>query len=232
MSDEVVTESESVRVLVSIPNQHWIHKLVVHRIMRLLLDGRYKLNIIFPSHKPFENNLHHIINDFVDGDYDFWLTMDSDNPPERNPLDLIELNKDIIGCPTPIIHFDKDNLGDAPVYWNAYDYVPKADAYRPHSPLEGLQQVDAVGTGCVLFAKRVFQHPEMRKGVFSRKLNRDGTVDKGNDISFCERARENGFEIYAHYDYFCGHINEIEVNEMVEQWRAFMKKNTVPNPKP
>jgi hypothetical protein len=212
------------KVLISFPNEHWLHKTVVHRMLKLQADDRYKTSIIMPSHKPFENNLHHIIVDFLKGDYDYWLTIDSDNPPENNPLDLIQLDKDIIGCPTPIIHFDKDHLGDAPVYWNAYDYVPEADAYSPHKEMEGLQRVDAVGTGCVLFARRVFEHPEMQKGCFTRKLNLDGTVNKGNDISFCERARKNGFEIYAHYNYFCSHENEVDINEMVKHYQALFER--------
>ena len=118
-------------------------------------------------------------------------------------------------------------MGQSPVYWNAYDYVPEEDAYKQHTPFIGLQKVDAVGTGCVLFARRVFEHPEFRKGAFTRKLNEDGTVDKGNDLSFSERARDCGIEFYAHYDYPCGHVNEIEINEMVEQWKAFYTHNPI-----
>lgn len=215
---------EKPKILVSVANVNWIHKTVVNRLLRLQQDGRYKLSIILPTHKPYENNLHHIVNDVLSGGYDFWLNIDSDNPPEKNPLDLVELNKDVIGLPTPIIHFDKAHPGDAPVYWNAYDYVKDADAYKPHSVYEGLQRVDAVGTGCVLFARRVFEHPEMQKGCFTRKLNFDGTVNRGNDISFCERAIQAGFEIYAHFDYFCSHQNEIDVNEMVEMYKMFFDK--------
>tara|TARA_Y100000310_G_C20698933_1_gene827872 strand:- start:3192 stop:3836 length:645 start_codon:yes stop_codon:yes gene_type:complete len=204
---------------------HWVHKGVVRKLLMLQLDGRYKLSIIMPSHKPFENNLHHIRNDFIKSTCDYWLTIDADNPPSQNPLDLVELDKDIMGFPTPIIHFDRKSLGDQPVYWNAYDYVKHADSYRPHTPFEGLQKVDAVGTGCVLFARRVFENKELQKGAFNRKLNPDGTVYKGNDISFCERAREQGFEIFAHYDYPCDHMNELSVNEMIEQFKAFINKN-------
>lgn len=213
-----------IKVLISVTNEHWIHKTVVNRLLRLQQDARYNLRIILPSHKPYENNLHHIVKDVLSDGYDFWLNIDSDNPPERNPLDLIELDKDIIGLPTPIIHFDKDHLGDAPVYWNAYDYIKEADAYKPHSVYVGLQRVDAVGTGCILFARRVFEHPNMQLGCFTRKLNLDGTVNKGNDISFCERATENGFEIYSHFDYFCSHQNEIDVNEMVEMYSKLFEK--------
>jgi hypothetical protein len=190
------------RVLISVTNEHWIHKMVVKRMLQLIQDTRYEIRIIMPSHKPY----------------------DSDNPPEKNPLDLVALNKDVIGLPTPVTHFDGKGTGDTPVYWNAYDYQPEFDAYKPHGVFKGLRKVDAVGTGCVLFSRRVFEHPEMQKGCFTRKLNPDGTVDKGNDISFCERAIENGFEIYAHYDYFCGHFSEIEINEMVKHYKELFEK--------
>ena len=105
-----------------------------------------------------------------------------------------------------------------PVYWNGYDYVPGEDAYKEHEEKDGLQRVDAVGTGCVLFARRVFENKELQKGAFVRKLYPDGRVEKGNDISFCERAREQGFEIYCHYDYLCMHFKELELNEVIKAY--------------
>ena len=211
------------KVLITVTNEHWIHKTVVRRLLQLFQDTRYDIKLIMPSHKPYENNLHHIVNDVLKGGYDFWLNIDSDNPPEKNPLDLIELDKDVIGMPTPVAHFDGKYTGDFPVIWSAFDYHPEHDAYKPHHTMGGLRKVDVVGTGCVLFARRVFEHPEMQKGCFTRKLNKDGTVDRGNDFSFCERARDSGFEIYAHYDYFCGHFSELEMNEMVMHFRQFFE---------
>jgi len=198
---------------------HWIHKLVVYKILLLMGDGRCKINLIMPSHKPYVNNLHYIVNDFMEGNYDFWLNIDADNPPIQNPLDLVALNKDIIGLPTPIWHFTGKKKGERPVYWNAYDYVLDDRAYREHQVREGLQEVDAVGTGCILISRRVFEHSEMRKAPFARKWNEDGTVDKGNDISFCERAKANGFKIYCHFDYPCDHMSELSMNETVRAFR-------------
>jgi len=217
----------SMKILVSVPNTGYIHKQVVFVLLRLQLDTRYKLTIILPTHNPYENNLHHIVKDFAEGDYDFWLNIDSDNPPLENPLDLVELDKDILGLPTPVVHMDDKHLGDSPVYLNAYDYVPEKDAYKMHTPTEGLQKVDAVGTGCVLYSKRVFENPKMRQAPFLRKVLPDGRVDKGNDISFCERARENGFEIWAHYVYQCRHYNEVDALEMDKHYKAFFKKNPI-----
>jgi len=208
-------------VLITVPNLQWIHKLVVHRLLLIQQDGRYRTTIQMPSNKPFENNLHHIINEFMAGTWDFWLSMDDDNPPERNPLDLVELDKDIIGLPTPIWYYT-GKKGERPIYWNAYQFDPDTGAYREWPVREGLQRVDAVGTGCILISRRVFKDPEMRKGAFSRKLNPDGTVDKGNDISFCERARDRGFEIYCHYDYPAEHISEVPLNEVARSINGMM----------
>jgi len=212
-------------VLITVPNQHQIHKTVTACLMKLQQDKRYRLKFEFPSHKPYENNLHHIINTFLNGSYDFWLNIDSDNPPMKNPLDLIELDKDIIGLPTPVWHFlDDGKKQERPVYWNAYDYVSNKDAYSEHNPRNGLQQVDAVGTGCILIARRVFLNENMQKGAFTRKLYKDGTVKKGNDISFCERARNQNFEIFCHYDYPCQHFNNLELNEVVRAFRNLYEK--------
>ena len=156
------------------------------------------------------------------GDWNLWLSMDADNPPEQNPLDLVELDRDVIGCPTPIWHYTGEKPGERPIYWNAYQYDPDTGAYREYPWRTGLQEVDAVGTGCLLMARRVFENPEMRKGAFARKLNADGTVERGNDISFCERAREQGFKIWCHYDYPAEHISEIPLNECARAFKALV----------
>ncbi len=214
------------KVLISFPNTGYIHKLVFMAGMRLISDRRYDIKIIVPTHNPYENNLHHIVNDFIGGNYDYWLNIDADNPPMNNPLDLIELDKDIIGCPTPVYHFTNKVKGERPWYENAYQYSPMEKAYREYPDKQGLQKVDAVGTGCILIARRVFDHPEMRKGAFTRKLNKDGTVNKGNDISFCERATENGFQIFAHFDYRCQHFNELEMHEVIRAFHGVYTNGT------
>ena len=214
------------RVLVSFPvspSDPKLHKSVVFTSWRLLADKRYQLTMEIPSHKPFENNLHKIVEDFLKENYAFWLSIDADNPPRKNPLDLIKLNRDIIGLPTPVWHYI-GKPGERPIYWNAYDYVPNEGAYKEHNPKIGLQKVDAIGTGCFLVSKRVFLHKKMQ-GAFTRILNKNGTVLKGNDIAFCERARYCGFDIYAHYDYPCDHFTNLNLNEVTQAFEQLYKGN-------
>jgi hypothetical protein len=203
-------------VLVSFPSDPghpYYHKTVSNVMWKLAQDDRYNLTAIWPTHKPYEHNLHRIIKDFLKGDFDFWLNIDSDNPPLNNPLDLVDLNRDIIGLPTPVWHMI-DKKGERPIYWNGYDYVEEEDAYREHMPRKGLQKVDAIGTGCFLLHKRVFLDKEMQKSPFMRTWLEDGIVYKGNDMSFCEKAKRRGFEIHCHYDYPCDHFSELSLNEI------------------
>lgn len=217
------------RVLVTFPTdpRHpYLHKQVVMTSWKLLVDGRYKLHFSCPSHRPFENNLHHIIKDFVAGEFDYWLSIDHDNPPLGNPLDLIELDIDIVGFPTPIWHYE-GKVGETPVYWNGYDYDPREDAYRQHLSREGLQEVDAIGTGCFLVARRVFDSPEMRHGAFQRTWNEDGTVRLGADLAFCQRAKRLGFRIYCDYQRPCRHFGEHDLHEIVTAFRGLYEGEKV-----
>ena len=201
------------KVLVTVPNIHWIHRHVVHSLLALQVDRRYRLRIELPCNKPYENNQHHIVEDFLKGDDEFWLSIDADNPPLNNPLDLVQLDRDVVGLPTPVYHWTGQS-GERPIYWNVYKKSLKDDGYHEHQDRTGLQRVDAIGTGCFVIARRVFEHPALQQGAFARKLNANGTVHKGNDISFCERATEAGFEIYAHFDYPCRHFCEIDLHDM------------------
>lgn len=205
-------------VYVAVPTEGNIHKLVSLALLKMQHDTRYRLRIAHPSHSPSDNNRHHIFNDFLAGGEDYLLMIDSDNPPINNPLDLIEMDRDIMGFPTPVWHFTGKIKGERPIYENVYKYVPDEDAYTEWPIKDGLQKVDAIGTGCILIARRVLEHPGMRKGANQRTLNEDGTVNKGGDIMFCETARQCGFNVYAHYNYRCQHFVELELQEVA---RAF-----------
>jgi len=214
------------KILVSVPNTGFIHKMVTLVLLKLQHDPRYDLKIIMPTWRPYEHNLHRIVRDFIKDNCHFWLNIDSDNPPLNNPLDLVELERDIIGLPTPVWHYTGEKKGERPYYHNVYRYDKKARGYKEYSDKEGLQRVDAVGTGCILISKRVFLNSEMQKSPFSRKYDEEGIVTLGNDLAFCERAARNGFEVYAHYGYPCDHFNELSMNEMIVATNGMVRDGT------
>lgn len=131
--------------------------------------------------------------------------IDSDIVPQRNPLDLVDLDKDVIGCPCPQWH--KTDL-----YWVAMDRVK--GGYRQVSAdlRKGLQEVDAVGTGCILIAKRVLTKI---KAPFMVNWLPNGTQGLGSDFYFCEKSKKAEFKIWVHWDYPCSHLKEIDMLDIL-----------------
>ena len=138
---------KKISVYMTVPNgSGWLHKHVHFALIKILQDQRYRIRHDCPTHSPYVDNLHACMNDFLKGGEDFWLTMDDDNPPTKNPLDLIELDCDIIGMPTPVWH--SAVKGDRPYYFNALD--AEDGGWKPHEFItSGIEEVDAVGSGCM-----------------------------------------------------------------------------------
>ena len=210
----MLPEGYKPKVLITIPTTGWVHKCCVFSIVRLLNDRRVVVDYTLPTDRPYESNLNGIVKYFLKTSFDYWITFDSDNPPIKNILDLVFLDLDIVGCPTPVWANMKN--GDFPMYWNALDEKP--DGWTPHKPLDGLQKVDAVGSGCMVIARRVLE--KMEKPLFFRKWDKDGIAIEGHDYNFCRKAKDQGFKVWAHYDYPCYHFNEIEVHETAQAYKA------------
>lgn len=201
-------------VYITVPNGNgWLHKMVHFAVCKMLADRRYQIRHDCPTHSPYVNNLHHCVKDFLNGGEDYWLSIDTDNPPINNPLDLIEYDCDVVGCPTPV--WCNKVKGDRPYYFNALLWDEGEQAYRPHENTNGLQEVDAIGSGCMLIARRVILKLKDQQ-PFMRQWNQDGTVEVGGDYSFCQKAKKTGFKIWTHFSYPCHHFNEVSLIEVIE----------------
>jgi SAM-dependent methyltransferase len=211
------------KVTLSIPNQGNICAELSEYSIMLATDGRYELSIDFRQGGPIDSNRNKIIRDFLKHeDQEYLIMIDSDNPPffSNNILDLIELDKDIMICPTPMWKGSLEKLksGKQPFMFNTMVEIrDKGWAENPYPG--GLKEIDAGGSGCIVIARRVL---EKVKPAFSRIYDEDGIAKVGSDFLFCKRAKEVGFSIWAHYDYVCHHYKR---RDMTEMWRYIMLRD-------
>ena len=211
------------KVLLTVPCTGSLRKELAAAIMCMTRDPRCSVDVRFQSERPYEHSLNLLARQAADGEYDFWLTFDDDQCPITNPLDLVELNLDVVSCPAPIWMPDKSP--HYPVVWNAFDDLG-GENYRAHQPMSGLQEVGIVGSGALLITRRVFESLER---PFLIDWDAAGRKLAGPDIAFCRRAREAGFKIWCHYDYPCRHYVVTDIAE-VGDWiaRHFSIKQKVP----
>ena len=218
------------KVLLAIPNVGDAAVELTTSVLNIIKESSASHDILWRPHKGKCNEHAYmcIANNLRESDCDYLLQIDADNPPLRNPLELIDLDKDIISCPTPTWKFVKD-VETSPIQWNAYEWVPEKQEHISIAPGDGLQEVDAVGAGCVLIHRRVFMDPLMRREAWHRRWREDnGTCWMGLDLAFCQRARTLGFKVFAHWGYPCSHFNRVDllqVQEGFKQWVAFMDEN-------
>lgn len=203
------------RVLLSLPHMgtsHVANSAAVESV--LLRDDRVQLHVVRCSGVPFSSNMNQVIREFLKGDWDYWINLDEDQAPINNPIDLVFLDRDVIGLPTPAFKLVPGDKG-LPFYWNVYAWDEQNQTYRPHQARKEdgpLQEVDAVGSGCWVVARRVL---EAIKEPMTIQCDEDGVVKIGGDLSFCGKARAAGFKVYAHYDYPSRHFKTVDLYEVM-----------------
>lgn len=196
------------KIYIACLNQGWLRVELTNLLIILSHDFRFEIKIIYPNHRPVDNNHNIIVKKFLETDYDFLLLFGDDGCPLKNPLDLVLLDKDIVVCPTP--QWNDSDTG-FPIYWIAMEKV--TDGYKEYKKKEGLQEVDAVGSGNMLISRRVLEKVE---APFMRKWDKDGIAELGLDFNFCEKAKEKGFKVWAHYDYPSCHFKELNLIDVLK----------------
>lgn len=195
------------KVLVTVLNQGWIRPELSVALQNIAKDPRVETTIMHTNIRPSESNRNFTCKTMLEEGYDYLLTIDHDNVPLKNPIDLILLGKDVIGMPYPAWNMSDPNF---PIYLVAMDRVE--GGYKEHKDKNGLQEVDAVGSGCMIISRKVL---EKVKEPFLRKW-KDGFAVTGLDFYFCEKAKEKGFKIYCHYDYLVDHFKEISLIDVLK----------------
>lgn len=166
------------KVQLSIPTRGTIRiELVLYLLNVLQSEFHHKLELGFMDAQPYANARAHIVRKFLSGDAEWLWMLDDDVVPHGNMLNYIteDFDLDVVGLSCPIY---KDNV----IAWSAGE------------PNGKFVEVDHVGAGCVLIARRVL---EVVQTPFLEVWNNDGTLALGEDLAFCDRIKnETQFKIW------------------------------------
>lgn len=148
---------------------------------------------------------------YMEGDWLFFLDDDQTFEPDVL-LQLLDRNVDIIQALTP-----RRTEPFAPIAFKEINgrYV---DTPPDEIAESGISEVAAVGCGCMLIRRHVFEKVE---GPWF-ETNGYGETD---DLYFCRKARAAGFKVWLDSDNRCGHmvVGEVRPYYLAKQWTATLK---------
>lgn len=180
------------RILISIATKRNLHaELVKWLLTSYSDDSPHGVDIVnVPEPLSHARNLQ--VKRFLESDYDVLFIVDSDCVPPRTALKLIEdLNLPILSIPHPAVKLGADGQEERALMM--LDKVP--GGYRSHFPVEGLQEVDAVGCSGLAIKREVFHR--LKEPYFRFLFDDHGFLIQGEDFDFCDRAKKAGFKIYV-----------------------------------
>lgn len=195
-----------VRALLAVPTRGYVWFETAMQIGHLEpIYYREKLSVANVRNK--------ICHDFLEnkhGQRDVLYMIDDDViPPHKKFAErMLSAPFDVVGCPVPM-----SKMPDLPVVLNCFNKNKDGNWVTAQNtlPEEGNVEVDAVGTGLIMIRKHVLEHPEMVK-PFDQLLTDEGTIQVGQDINFCIRAKKLGFTVGVCADLICDHFVNLHLN--------------------
>lgn len=171
-----------------------VHVCTAKMLLHMSVDPRAEVEFIFVQHSPTDSARNEVIKQFLEGDFDYLISVDDDNGCVRNPIDLCFLDKELIFMPTPI-------------------YKGKEIKLNVHYLTEGkgLQEIAKAGTGGFVLSRKAAK--KIPKPLFKIKYKK-GICTMGEDIYFSEKAAKY-FKIYAHNSYPCHHMKNTDLLDSV-----------------
>lgn len=195
------------KVYLAILTMGTVRKELALKLIRWCKETPHDIFIEFTEEKPCAHARNNIVKKFLESDNQWLLMIDEDVVPSRNPLTMIEFDKNICVAPCPIYQYG--------VRWNIYR-LDKKGYWQPIKLEKGLIEIDAAGTGCVLLKRKVL---EKIRAPFEREFNEDGTEKLGLDLAFSKKAKESGFKIFASCEHRCSHYKILNL----EEWQRNLK---------
>jgi hypothetical protein len=190
-------------ILTGTERGQWPCPELVEMLFRMARDQRYQVELATIKARPVEVARNVALATARDHGFDWCVQLDNDNfMPVGTPLDVIASagpEQHIIGL--------------------SYCIIPHGGQFALYpalAPASGMfREVEAVGGGVLMIRSTVWQKippPWFRwvHGENTETLDR-GTGGCGEDVYFCQRAREYGFRVFTHTQLLAGHWRTCDI---------------------
>lgn len=199
------------KIYISIPTKTG---QVYFELMVRLLEWSHQSIPVMINFKPFTAPIDHcrniIVKKFLATDCTHLMMIDDDIVPPADSLErMLFHDKDIIGAPCPVIFPDKNHK--LKIGYNVYMRGKNGLERQICTNSADLQAVTAIGTGQIMIKRKVL---ESIKAPFMTEYDNEGIKYRGEDISFCKKAKKLQYKIYCDFKLKCKHIKQCNLLEL------------------
>lgn len=203
------------RVAIAVPSHDVVPFLFTYDLSRLCLWTASQLpeGVSFGLYGVSGTYVHKARQELIDhlkdeADYVLWLDSDMRFPQEalvgliQRQVDMVGINYAKRRIPSDYVAIKRIGLGSE---------APEKCVTNDEST--GLEEVDAVGFGCVLIKTAALKDmPDPAEVPWFQNKHLGGTRWMGEDVHFCELFRESGRKIHVDHDLSkaCSHIGQFE----------------------
>jgi hypothetical protein len=201
------------KVYIAIYTTGWVRKELSLALIKWLYKTEHNVYIDFVEEEPNEHARNSTVKRFLESDNEYFLQIDNDVLPQKNPLDLVDLMKkqsiDILSCPVYIYQHK--------LFLNIYKYDENNEYLIPvdfeKNKNAKLIEIDSTGTGIILCSRRALERVER---PFERIYDDKGIASLGLDLAFSQKAKKAGFKIFSHLDFISKHYKVVDLSIFVK----------------
>jgi len=139
-----------------------------------------------------------IVKRFLETDCTVLAMVDDDIAPPVNFVELLLpflLDFAMIAIP----HAAPHPLAPETLYLTAYDEELSSGDLKPAGLWQGINEVDAVATGCVLVGRHVFEAGALGSAPFEIAADPRDRL-QSDDLLFCRKLKLNGYRVGCYWD--------------------------------
>lgn len=153
---------------------------------------------------PVDHARNEIVRVFLKSDCTHLFFIDADTIPPTNAIErLLKVGKPIVSGITHIYR-------DGGIVNNCFtDFSTNEEGSKMTAVIEntGVVPIERCGGSCVMIERAVFE--KMGGKWFQNIWNEEYTGYVSEDLSFCDKARELGFELFCDTEVICDHSKEL-----------------------
>lgn len=197
-----------------------IHVQLANRIIQIMAEcfstKKWEPTLRFSRVTGVDYNRNFLVQEFLKTKDKWLLMIDDDNPPLRNPLELIDLNKDAICLPTMMWRGIGAPQGNEGLAFNVYRKIKNGWMTMNYDGKNKLFSADRIGTGCILLKRSMLEKMKDDAPFISSVDKKTGIRSQGEDISFSDKAKKYGYKLWGHWDYVCSHYKEVDLLDVAQ----------------